>query len=60
LPDSLQPEPLRPEHREGAARVLADAFIDDPGWISVGPRRPGPRRRYIYRTCRDTIKAGER
>jgi GNAT superfamily N-acetyltransferase len=60
LPDSLQPEPLRPEHREGAARVLADAFIDDPGWTSVGPRRPGPRWRYIYRTCRDTIRAGER
>jgi GNAT superfamily N-acetyltransferase len=40
--------------------VLADAFIDDPGWISVGPRSPGRRWRYIYRTCLATIRAGER
>jgi GNAT superfamily N-acetyltransferase len=60
LPDSLDPEPLLPEHREGAARVLADAFIDDPGWLSVGPRRQSALRRYIYRTCRDTIKAGQK
>jgi acetyltransferase (GNAT) family protein len=54
------PEPLTPAHHRGAAAVLADAFIDDPGWISVGPRRPGPRWRYIYRTCLGAIRVGER
>jgi GNAT superfamily N-acetyltransferase len=53
-------EPLTPAHHRGAATVLADAFIDDPGWISVGPRRPGPRWRYIYRTCLGAIRVGER
>jgi GNAT superfamily N-acetyltransferase len=54
------PEPLTPTHHKGAATVLANAFIDDPGWVSVGPRRPGPRWRYIYRTCLATIRVGER
>ena len=40
--------------------MLADAFVDDPGWISIGPRRTAARWRYIYRTCRDTIRAGDR
>ena len=53
-------EPLTPAHHKASATVLADAFIDDPGWISVGPRRPGPRWRYIYRTCLATIRVGER
>jgi GNAT superfamily N-acetyltransferase len=40
--------------------VLADAFIDDPGWVSVGPRRTARRWRYIYRTCLGAIRIGER
>ena len=40
LPEPGAPEPLTPTHHEAAARVLADAFIDDPGWVSVGPRQP--------------------
>jgi GNAT superfamily N-acetyltransferase len=40
--------------------VLADAFIDDPGWVSVGPRRRRSRWRYIYRTCLGAIRVGER
>jgi GNAT superfamily N-acetyltransferase len=55
-----EPEPLTPTHQEGAARVLADAFIDDPGWIAVGPKRPAKRWRYIYRTCLAAIRVGER
>lgn len=53
-------EALLPAHHEGAARVLADAFVDDPGWVAVGPRRPAGRWRYIYRTCLSAIRVGER
>ena len=60
MPDSLQLEPLRPEQHEDAARVYADAFLDDPGWIAVGPRRPRALWRYIYRTCLGTARAAER
>ena len=31
--------PLRTDDHEGAARVAADAFVDDPGWCAVGPTR---------------------
>jgi GNAT superfamily N-acetyltransferase len=60
LPDRGSVEPLTAAHHEAAARVLADAFIDDPGWVSVGPRRREPRWRYIYRTCLGAIRVGER
>jgi GNAT superfamily N-acetyltransferase len=53
-------EPLTPAHHEGAARVLADAFMDDPGWVGVGPKQPTRRWRFIYRTCLATIRVGER
>jgi GNAT superfamily N-acetyltransferase len=53
-------EPLAPAHHEGAARVLADAFIDDPGWVGVGPKQPRRRWKFIYRTCLATIRVGER
>ena len=54
------PQPLELEHHHEAARVLADAFIDDPGWVAVGPRGRGARRRYIFRTCLGAIRVGER
>ena len=31
--------PLAREERAAAARMYADAFVDDPGWRSVGPNR---------------------
>ena len=31
-------EALAPAHYRAAAVVLADAFLDDPGWVAVGPR----------------------
>lgn len=40
--------------------MLADAFIDDPGWVSVGPRRRASRWRYIQRVCLGTIRVCER
>ena len=53
-------EPLAPAHHRGAAAVLADAFLDDPGWVAVGPRGGRARWRYIYRTCLGAIRAGAR
>ena len=53
-------EPLAPTHHRGAAVVLADAFLDDPGWIAVGPRGSDARWKFIYRTCHGAIRAGAR
>ena len=53
-------EPLTPVHFRAAATVLADAFIDDPGWVAVGPRGKSARHRFIYRTCLGAIRVGER
>jgi GNAT superfamily N-acetyltransferase len=60
LPDGSVLEPLTPAHHDRAARVAADAFIEDPGWVSVGPRRAGPRWNYIHRTCLGTLRIAER
>jgi GNAT superfamily N-acetyltransferase len=53
-------EPLLPAHHRGAAVVLAEAFLDDPGWIAVGPRARRARWKFIYRTCLGAIRAGAR
>jgi GNAT superfamily N-acetyltransferase len=60
LPDRGSPEPLLHVHHEAAARACADAFIDDPGWVAVGPRRREPRWRYTYRVCLGTLRIAER
>jgi GNAT superfamily N-acetyltransferase len=51
-------EPLTPAHHRAAAVVLADAFLDDPGWVAVGPHRRSARWKYIYRTCLGAIRTG--
>jgi GNAT superfamily N-acetyltransferase len=51
---------LTAAHHRAAAVVLADAFVDDPGWVSVGPRRRRARWRFIHRTCLGAIRAGAR
>jgi hypothetical protein len=51
---------LRPEHHSALAAVYADAFMDDPGWISIGPRGPRALWRFIQRTCHSTMRAAER
>ena len=56
--DSL--ESLKPPHHDAAAAVLADAFLDDPGWVSVGPRGGRARWKFIYRTCLGAIRVGAR
>src|SRR5215217_9680068 len=44
---------------DAAARLFADAFLHDPGWVAVGPDRAGHRhgvlRRY-HRTALDVIQ----
>ena len=40
---------------EEAAAVMADAFIDDPGWVAVGPDDPGRRHACIRRTSRGVL-----
>jgi ribosomal protein S18 acetylase RimI-like enzyme len=48
--------PLESSEYDAAAVLLADAFVDDPGWIAVGPdrraRRYGALRRF-HRTALD-------
>jgi len=50
--------PLESSQYDAAAVLLADAFIDDPGWIAVGPdrrdRRCGVLRRF-HRAALDVI-----
>lgn len=60
MPDDATLEPLTPGLHEGAADALADAFTEDPGWLSVGPRDPGRRRKFIYRTCLSTLRVADR
>ena len=54
------PEPLAPAHFRAAARVLADAYVDDPGWIAVGPSRPRALWKFAYRTCLGAIRVTAR
>jgi GNAT superfamily N-acetyltransferase len=60
VPQLTPVEPLEPAHHLAAARVLADAFLDDPGWVAVGPRSPRARWKFIQRTCLGAIRVGER
>jgi GNAT superfamily N-acetyltransferase len=53
-------EPLTPAHHRAAAVLLADAFLDDPGWAAVGPRAVRARWRFIHRTCLGAIRVGAR
>src|SRR5438874_3231891 len=38
---------LEPARREEVARVLADAFLDDPAWVAIGPARERARLRLL-------------
>jgi GNAT superfamily N-acetyltransferase len=45
-----------PGHRfDEASVVMADAFLDDPGWKAVGPDDRQRRHRYIRRLCRAVL-----
>jgi GNAT superfamily N-acetyltransferase len=48
------------ERFDDASVVLADAYLDDPGWVAVGPRDRGRRHRYTRRVCRGALTVVER
>jgi GNAT superfamily N-acetyltransferase len=52
-------ELLRSEYAE-AAQVIADAFVDDPGWMAAGPDDPRRRHACIRRTSRGLLKVIDR
>jgi ribosomal protein S18 acetylase RimI-like enzyme len=47
----VDPRELPRERFSEASVVMADAFMDDPGWIAVGPDRPDRLHTYIRRVC---------
>jgi GNAT superfamily N-acetyltransferase len=54
----VETRPLDPSEYDAAALVLADAFLDDPGWVAVGPDRRRHRHgvlRRFHRTALDVI-----
>jgi ribosomal protein S18 acetylase RimI-like enzyme len=52
---------LLPRERFGEAElVIADAFIDDPGWVAVGPNDRRRRHGYIRRVGRGILRIVDR
>ena len=54
----MEIRPLESDNFDAAALLLADAFIDDPGWVAVGPDRRERRYRVMrrfHRTALDVI-----
>jgi ribosomal protein S18 acetylase RimI-like enzyme len=51
-PRELQVEPLDSERTGEAAAVLAEAFMADPGWRAIAPRRDPAARRMLRRYFR--------
>jgi GNAT superfamily N-acetyltransferase len=51
---------LPPERFDEASHVMADAFVDDPGWIAVGPDDRDRLHRYIRRVCRGSLSVAIR
>lgn len=51
---------LPPERDDEASVVMADAFMDDPGWKAVGPDAAGRRHHYIRRVCRGSLNVVRR
>jgi GNAT superfamily N-acetyltransferase len=60
LPENGSVEALSPARHEEAANTLAEAFIEDPGWLSIGPTRLEARRKFIHRTCLGVIRVADR
>jgi GNAT superfamily N-acetyltransferase len=51
----VQVEILPRRRFDAASVVMADAFIDDPGWSAVGPDERARRHAYIRRVCRGVL-----
>jgi hypothetical protein len=52
--------PLVREEYDAAADIFADAFLNDPGWVAVGPDREGPRHRNLRRYHRRALDVIDR
>jgi ribosomal protein S18 acetylase RimI-like enzyme len=52
--------PLVRGEYDAAAEIFADAFLDDPGWVAVGPDRPGRRRSNLRRYHRRALDVIDR
>jgi len=51
----VEVRPLDPGEYDAAGVLLADAFIDDPGWVAVGPDRRERRHRLLGRFHRQAL-----
>ena len=51
----MEIRPLESSEYDAATVVLADAFLDDPGWLAVGPDRRGRRYRLLRRFHGDAL-----
>jgi ribosomal protein S18 acetylase RimI-like enzyme len=47
--------PLEQSEYDAAALIFADAFLDDPGWVAVGPDRRGLRHSILRRYHRTAL-----
>jgi GNAT superfamily N-acetyltransferase len=57
---AVEPVPLPRERFGAAAEVMADAFLDDPGWAAVGPDSRARRHAYIRRVGLGSLRLCER
>lgn len=60
MPEGGSVSALTRDDHEAAANTLAEAFIEDPGWLSIGPSGERPRRRFIRRTCLGVMRVADR
>ena len=56
----MEIRPLDPAEYDAAADVLADAFLDDPGWVAVGPDHRAHRHWVIRRYHRAALSVTRR
>ena len=56
----MEIRPLESSEYDAAAVLLADAFLDDPGWLAVGPDRTGHRHGVLRRYHRTALNVIER
>jgi GNAT superfamily N-acetyltransferase len=57
-PDGIRE--LEPVHYPGAARLITEALLHDPGWLAVGPTRPKHRRFVMRRYHRAVLRITHR
>jgi len=56
----MQVRLLERDNFDAAARIFADAFLEDPGWVAVGPDRAGHRHGVLRRYHRTALNVIER